>query len=207
VVYVFTHDSVGVGEDGPTHQPVETVSGLRLIPNLDVMRPADAEECAAAFAAAFARAGGPTLLALSRQDLPHLTAKGCVDGAARRAGTLRGGYILKRETAALEAIVLATGSEVQHAVDAATGKPGVRVVSVPCMERFLRQDQVYRDEVLPPTTKKRVAIEAGVTPLWWRFVGDAGVVLGIDRFGMSAPGNVVMAELGMTKEAVARALG
>jgi len=102
VVYVFTHDSVGVGEDGPTHQPVETVSGLRLIPNLDVMRPADPEECAAAFAGGFARADGPTLLALSRQDLPHLTAMGCVDGAARRAGTLKGGYVLKKESAALE---------------------------------------------------------------------------------------------------------
>ncbi|WP_395739497.1 transketolase family protein, partial [Prosthecobacter sp.] len=120
VTYIFTHDSVGVGEDGPTHQPVETVSGLRVIPNLDVIRPGDAEEAAAAFAAAFSRNDGPTLLALSRQDLPH---QGIASAATRREGTLKGGYILVKETAPLEAIVLATGSEVQHAVAGAKGKP------------------------------------------------------------------------------------
>jgi transketolase len=207
VTYIFTHDSVGVGEDGPTHQPVETVSSLRLIPNLDVIRPADPEECAAAFAAALSRSDGPTLLALSRQDLPHLSGLGgTVDGPARRTGTLRGGYILVRETGPLTAIVLATGSEVQHAVEASRGRPGVRVVSMPSLERFERQSQAYRDEVLPPSCSSRVAIEAGVTGLWWKYVGTQGKVLGIDRFGLSAPGSTVMKELGMTADAVRAAL-
>lgn len=203
VIYIFTHDSVGVGEDGPTHQPVETVSGLRVIPNLDVIRPADAEETAGAFVAALERTDGPTLLALSRQDLPHLSV---APAATRREGVLRGGYILKKETADLEAIVLATGSEVQHALEATKDRPGVRVVSMPCFERFDRQPQSYRDEVLPPHITKRVAIEAGVTALWWKYVGSQGQVLGIDRFGISAPGNTVMKELGMTADAVAQAL-
>ncbi len=203
VVYIFTHDSVGVGEDGPTHQPVETVSGLRVIPNLDVIRPGDAEEAAAAFAAAFSRTDGPTLLALSRQDIPH---QGVASAAARREGTLKGGYVLVKETAPLEAIVMATGSELQHAVDGAKGKPGVRVVSLPCFERFDAQPQSYKDEVLPPSVTKRISIEAGVTGLWWKYVGTQGTVLGIDRFGISAPGNVVMKELGMTADAVKAAL-
>lgn len=203
VTYIFTHDSVGVGEDGPTHQPVETVSGLRVIPNLDVIRPADAEETAAAFVAALERRDGPTVLALSRQDLPHL---GLASAKVRRDGVFRGGYILKKETAPLSAIVLATGSEVQHAVAAAANNPGVRVVSLPCFERFDRQPSAYRDEVLPPSCRKRVAIEAGVTGLWWKYVGTEGQVIGIDRFGLSAPGNIVFKELGITAEAVAQAL-
>jgi transketolase len=203
VTYIFTHDSVGVGEDGPTHQPVETVSGLRVIPNLDVIRPADAEETAAAFAAAFSRADGPTLLALSRQDLPLL---GFASAAARREGTLKGGYILVKETAPLTAIVIATGSEVQHAVAAAKDQPGVRVVSMPCTERFDRQPQSYKDEVLPPNCTNRIAIEAGVSGLWWKYVGTSGQVLGIDRFGLSAPGGTVMKKLGMTADAVKAAL-
>lgn len=203
VTYIFTHDSVGVGEDGPTHQPVETVSGLRVIPNLDVIRPGDAEEAAAAFAAAFSRQDGPTLLALSRQDLPH---QGIASAATRREGTLRGGYILVKETAPLEAIVIATGSEVQWAVEGAKGKPGVRVVSLPCFERFDRQDVAYREEVLPAACTKRIAIEAGVTGLWWKYVGTQGQIIGIDRFGISAPGNQVFKELGITAEAVSAAL-
>jgi transketolase len=203
VTYIFTHDSVGVGEDGPTHQPVETVSGLRVIPNLDVIRPGDAEEAAAAFALAFTRRDGPTLLALSRQDLPH---QGHASAATRREGTLKGGYVLVKETAPLEAIVIATGSEVQHAVEGAKGMPSVRVVSMPCTEIFDRQPQSYRDEVLPPACAKRVSIEAGVTGLWWKYVGTQGQVIGIDRFGISAPGNVVFKELGITAEAVKNAL-
>lgn len=203
VTYIFTHDSVGVGEDGPTHQPVETVSGLRVIPNLDVIRPADAEETAAAFAAAFSRTDGPTLLALSRQDLPH---QGHVSAAARREGTLKGGYVLVQETAPLEAIVIATGSEVQWAVEGAKGKPGVRVVSLPCFERFDRQSAEYRESVLPAACTKRVAIEAGVSGLWWKYVGTQGQIIAIDRFGISAPGNTVFKELGITAEAVAKAL-
>ena len=203
VTYIFTHDSVGVGEDGPTHQPVETVSGLRVIPNLDVIRPADAEETAAAFAAAFSRTDGPTLLALSRQDLPH---QGGVSATTRREGTLKGGYVLVQETAPLEAIVIATGSEVQWAVEGAKGKPGVRVVSLPCFERFDRQSAEYRESVLPASCTKRVAIEAGVSGLWWKYVGTQGQIIAIDRFGISAPGNTVFKELGITAEAVANAL-
>ena len=205
VTYIFTHDSVGVGEDGPTHQPVETISGLRVIPNLDVIRPCDSEECAAAFAAAISRTDGPTLLALSRQDLPNQSS---LSTEARRQGTLRGGYILVKETAALTGILLATGSEVQHAVEAAKLLgAGVRVVSLPCFERFDRQPQAYRDEVLPPACKKRVAMEAGVSGLWWKYVGTEGQVLGIDRFGISAPGGTVMKELGMTEVHFVKAFG
>jgi transketolase len=204
VLYIFTHDSVGVGEDGPTHQPIETVSALRLIPNLDVIRPADAEECAAAFVAALERTDGPTLLALSRQDVPHL---GFASAEIRRNGVFRGGYILKKETTALEAIVLATGSEVQHAVVAAKDRPGVRVVSMPSLDRFDRQPEAYREEVLPRTCSNRIAIEAGVPGLWWKYVGPHGTIIGIDRFGLSAPGGLVMKELGITPEAVTKALG
>ena len=203
VTYIFTHDSVGVGEDGPTHQPVETVSGLRVIPNLDVIRPGDAEEAAAAFALAFSRKDGPTLLSLTRQDIPH---QGSASATTRREGTLKGGYILKQETGPLTTILIATGSEVQHAMEAAKQLgDGVRVVSMPCTEIFDRQPQSYRDEVLPPACTRRIAIEAGVTALWWKYVGTEGKVLGIDRFGMSAPGNTVMKELGMTADAVVAA--
>jgi transketolase len=204
VVYIFTHDSVGVGEDGPTHQPVETVSGLRVIPNLDVIRPGDPEETAGAFAAAFSRTDGPTLIALSRQAMPIQNE---VPLDVRRDGVRKGAYVARKETGKLEAIILATGSELQHAFNAAKQLgDGVRVVSVPCTERFLRQDQGYRDEVLPPSCRKRVAIEAGVTILWHRFVGLDGKVVGIDRFGMSAPGGKVMTELGITAESVVQAV-
>ena len=204
VIYIFTHDSVGVGEDGPTHQPVETVSGLRVIPNLDVIRPGDPEETAGAFVAAVARTNGPTLIALSRQAIPI---QNDIPVELRREGVSRGGYIARREGEDLQAIVLATGSELQHAMNAAKQLgDGVRVVSMPCVERFLRQDQGYRDEVLPPSCRKRVAIEAGVTPLWYRLVGLDGRVVGIDRFGMSAPGGKVMTELGITADNVVAAV-
>jgi transketolase len=204
VVYIFTHDSIGVGEDGPTHQPVETVSGLRVIPNLDVIRPGDPEETAGAFAAAFSRTDGPTLIALTRQAIPLQNE---VPVEVRREGARKGAYVARKETGKLEAIILATGSELQHALNAAKQLgDGVRVVSVPCTERFLRQDESYRDEVLPPSCRKRVAIEAGVTPLWYQFVGLDGKVVGIDRFGISAPGGKVMTELGMTAESVIQAV-
>jgi len=196
VAYIFTHDSVGVGEDGPTHQPVETVSGLRVIPNVDVIRPADPEETAAAFAGAMQRIDGPTVLSLSRQVLPNLS---FAPVETRREGTLKGAYVLVKETAPLEAILLASGSEVQHAVEAAKELgAGVRVVSVPSMERFERQSAEYREEVLPNGCRRRVAIEAGVSDLWYRWVGLDGKVIGIDRFGISAPGDQVMKILGMT---------
>ena len=204
VIYIFTHDSVGVGEDGPTHQPVETVSGLRVIPNLDVIRPGDPEETAGAFAAAVSRTDGPTLIALTRQVIP-IQNEVSID--LRREGVLRGGYIAIKETGALKAIILATGSEFQHAVNAAKQLgDGIRVVSMPCTERFLRQDQSYQEEVLPASCRKRVAIEAGVTTFWARFVGLDGQVVGIDRFGMSAPGGKVLLQLGISAESVVAAV-
>jgi len=220
--YILTHDSVGVGEDGPTHQPVETVSGLRVIPNLDVIRPADPEETAGAFAAAMQRTNGPTLLSLTRQvvlmlnDIPVQT---------RREGVLKGGYIAKKENGQLTHIIVSCGSELQHALaaakaiegeahtDAGSGalgvkydRHGVRVVSIPSFFRFDQQPQSYRDEVLPPACRKRVAIEAGVSALWWKYVGLDGKVIGIDRFGLSAPGGKVMEVLGITAQAVVDAV-
>jgi transketolase len=200
VVYIYTHDSIGVGEDGPTHQPVETVSALRLIPNFDVIRPADAEETAGAFAAAMERTDGPTLLALTRQAVPMLN--DCTPHE-RRAGVLKGGYILLQETAPLTHILLASGSEVQWAVAAAkTLGGGTRVVSMPSFLRFERQPAEYRDAILPSSCRKRVAIEAGVTALWSKYVGLEGKVVGIDRFGLSAPAPLAFKELGITAEAV-----
>ena len=199
-IYIFTHDSVGVGEDGPTHQPVETVSGLRVIPNLDVIRPADPEETAGAFVAAMQRTTGPTLLALSRQAVPMLNEASV---QTRREGVAKGAYILVKETGALKTILLSSGSEVQHAVAAAkTLGEGVRVVSVPSFYRFDQQSAAYREEVLPSSCRSRVAIEAGVSALWWKYVGLDGKVIGIDRFGLSAPGNKVMEVLGITAQAV-----
>ncbi|HEY4247300.1 MAG TPA: transketolase [Lacunisphaera sp.] len=204
VVCIYTHDSVGVGEDGPTHQPVETVSALRLIPNFDVIRPADPEETAGAFAAAMEHMDGPTLLALTRQAVPMLN--DCTPHE-RRAGVLKGGYVLIQETAPLTQILLAAGSEVQWAVAAAkTLGPGTRVVSMPSFLRFDRQSAEYREAILPASCRKRVAIEAGVTGLWYKYVGLDGKVVGIDRFGISAPGNVAMKELGITTDAVVTAV-
>lgn len=203
VVYIFTHDSVGVGEDGPTHQPVETVSGLRVIPNLDVIRPADPEETAGAFAAAMEQVTGPTLLSLTRQAVPMLNE---IPVQTRREGVLRGGYIALKETAPLKTILLSCGSELQHAIAAAkTLGAGTRVVSLPCFSRFERQSAEYREEVLPSSCRRRVAIEAGVPDAWYRYVGLDGKVVGISRFGLSAPGNKVMEVLGITAEKVVEA--
>ncbi len=203
VNYIFTHDSVGVGEDGPTHQPVETVSGLRVIPGLDVYRPGDPEEVAAAWAGALERNDGPTALVLTRQKVGNHTD---VPASTRREGTLKGGYIFKKETGDLKVILMASGSELDHIVNAAKELgDGVRVVSMPCLERFDRQSDDYKKSVIPCGTKKRVAIEAGVSGLWWKYVGSEGAVLGIDRFGISAPGDVVMKELGMTADDVVAA--
>lgn len=201
VTYIFTHDSVGVGEDGPTHQPVETVSGLRVIPNLDVIRPSDAEETAGAYAAALQRKDGPTALIFTRQNVP---ANDSVSAADRREGTLKGGYIAKQETGELKLILMATGSEVQHALGAAEQLgDGVRVVSLPCFERFDRQSAEYQESILPLSCTARVAVEAGVSNTWGKYVGLAGKTVCIDRFGISAPGNTVMEKLGMTADNVA----
>ncbi|MEN9401338.1 MAG: Transketolase [Verrucomicrobiota bacterium] len=203
VVYIYTHDSIGVGEDGPTHQPVETVTGLRIIPNLDVIRPADPEETAGAFAAALERSDGPTLLSLTRQAVPMLND---ISVADRRNGVLKGGYVAVKETAPLTHILLSAGSELQWAVAAAKQLgAGVRVVSIPSFLRFDSQSKEYRESVLPNSCRKRVAIEAGVTGLWGKYVGLDGKVVGIDRFGLSAPGNIAMKELGITTEAVVAA--
>jgi transketolase len=203
VVYIYTHDSVGVGEDGPTHQPVETVSALRLIPDFDVIRPGDPEETAGAFAAALERTDGPTLLALTRQALPLLND---IDAQTRRNGVLKGGYVAVKETAALTHILLASGSELALAVAAAkTLGAGARVVSMPSFFRFDRQSAEYKESVLPSSCRKRVAVEAGVTALWRKYVGLDGAVVGIDRFGMSAPAPTVFKELGITAEAVVAA--
>jgi len=203
VLYIYTHDSVGVGEDGPTHQPVETVSGLRVIPGFDVIRPGDPEETAGAYAAALEHNEGPTLLSLTRQALPLLND---IPVATRREGVAKGAYIAVKETAELTHILLASGSELQYAVNAAKILgAGARVVSVPSFERFNRQSAEYRESVLPKAVRKRVAIEAGVTGLWYQYVGLDGKVIGIDRFGMSAPGATVFKELGITTEAVVAA--
>ena len=203
VIYIFTHDSIGVGEDGPTHQPVETIPGLRLIPNLDVIRPADPEETAGAFVAALDRTDGPTLLALSRQAVPLLTG---IPVKERREGVLKGGYVAKKETGALKCILMSAGSELQLALKAAeTLGEGTRVVSIPCFERFDKQDAAYREEVLPMSCRARVAVEASVPATWTRYVGLDGAVVGIDRFGLSAPGAAVFKELGITAEHVVEA--
>jgi transketolase len=194
VSYILTHDSIGVGEDGPTHQPVETVSGLRVIPNLDVYRPADAEETVAAMVHSVTRKDGPTALIFSRQNIDQNDA---VDYMERRTGALKGAYIAKKEEGKLEMIIIATGSEMPHALKAAADLKGARVVSMPCMEVFERQSADYKESVLPAACTKRIAMEAGVSGLWYKY---ASKVVGVDRFGFSAPGDTVMKELGMTKD-------
>jgi transketolase len=194
VSYILTHDSIGVGEDGPTHQPVETVSGLRVIPNLDVFRPADAEETVAAMVHSVTRKNGPTALIFSRQNIMQ---NDDLDFMARREGALKGAYVAKAEVGDLELIIIATGSEVPHALNAAKDLKGARVVSMPCMEIYDRQSDEYKESVLPSSCTKRIAMEAGVSGLWYKY---ASKVVGVDRFGFSAPGDIVMKELGMTAE-------
>lgn len=199
MVFSWTHDSVGVGEDGPTHQPIEHVAALRSIPDLDVWRPADANETAAAWAAAI-EADGPTALILSRQNLPVLA------GTENHADVARGGYVLHDPEAAPAVVLVSAGSEVQHCVEAAATlrNEGVsaRVVSLPCWKVFEAQSEEYRAAVLPAGTPT-ISIEAGSTMGWTRY---ADVTLGIDRFGASAPGEVVMEKLGMTASAVVNAV-
>jgi transketolase len=199
-IMVYTHDSIGLGEDGPTHQPIEHVACLRLIPNVDVWRPADASETAVAWVAAIERADGPTVLALSRQNLPTVTA-GLAPERMRR-----GAYVLADCTAP-QVVLIATGSEVKLALDAhqalADDGIAVRVVSMPCAEVFDRQDAAYREAVLPPAVP-RVAIEAGVSNFWFKYVGLDGAVIGIDRFGESAPAGQLFDFFGFTVANVAK---
>ncbi|NJP05490.1 MAG: transketolase [Chloroflexaceae bacterium] len=210
VVYVFTHDSIGVGEDGPTHQPIEHVPALRVIPNLFVMRPADATETVQAWRVALERRNGPTALILTRQGLPVLNRNGTAYGRfgplASAEGVLRGGYVLYSAPEP-QAVLIATGSEVALALQAAllleADGMAVRVVSMPCCELFDQQDQDYRDAVLLPSVTARVAVEAAASFGWQRYVGSQGRIVGIDTFGVSAPGAEVFRYYGLTAERVA----
>ncbi len=205
VVLVYTHDSIGLGEDGPTHQPVEHVASLRIIPNMRVWRPCDTVETAVAWADAVARKDGPTSLILTRQALPPMSRTD-----AQRADIARGGYVLVDGAGAPECVLVATGSEIALAVDAAKAlaEKGrrVRVVSMPCTDAFDAQPAAYRDAVLPrgvPT----VAIEAGVPDGWWRYVGARGAVIGMTTFGASAPAKQLFEHFGFTKDNVIRTVG
>ncbi|HVN64901.1 MAG TPA: transketolase C-terminal domain-containing protein, partial [Candidatus Binataceae bacterium] len=207
-VFVFTHDSIGLGEDGPTHQPVEHIPALRAIPNLTVIRPGDANEAAEAWRTIMTHRGGPVMLVLSRQKLPTLDRT----KFAPASGLSRGGYVLG-ETAGKtpEVILIATGSELQLAVGAkeALEKQGkaVRVVSMPSCEIFERQDEAYRDSVLPPKIRRRLAIEAAVPMTWYRYVGLDGDVVGMTTFGASGKYEDLLKHFGFTVEnIVARAL-
>lgn len=205
VVLVYTHDSIGLGEDGPTHQPVEHLASLRLIPNMSLWRPCDAVETVAAWQAAIERRDGPTCLILSRQNLPHQARV-----QAQLANIRRGGYVLRDCQGEPEAIVIATGSEVQLAVAAAErleqeGRR-VRVVSMPSTDVFDAQDQAYRESVLPSTVQARVVVEAGSPDLWFKYVGAKGRVIGMTRYGESAPAGVLFELFGFTPERVADAV-
>jgi len=197
VTYVFTHDSVAVGEDGPTHQPVEQLAALRAIPGLIVIRPADATETAAAWRVAIKSTNGPVALILSRQSLPVLDRSYYPSATA----LAKGGYILSDAKGEPDAILIGSGSEVSICLEAknALAKQGVsaRVVSMPSWELFERTSQKYKDAVLPPKVTARVAVEAGISMGWERYVGSQGVMVCIDRFGASAPGSTVMDKYGM----------
>lgn len=202
-IFVFTHDSIGLGEDGPTHQPVEHLASLRATPNVNVIRPADANETAIAWKSAIQKDDGPSLLVLTRQNLPT------IDRSKYQSvsGAEKGAYILKKEEGDLpDLILLATGSEVQLVLDAAekleADGESVRVVSMPCWELFEEQPKSYRDEVLPSQVIKRVSVEAGTTFGWHKWVGTEGITMGIDRFGESAPYEEVYEHLGLTVDKI-----
>ena len=204
VIYVFTHDSIGLGEDGPTHQPVEQIATLRLIPNMDVWRPCDTVETMVAWTAAVEKATGPSSLALSRQNLPFV---------ARDAATIqnikKGGYVVSAAKSTAKAIIIATGSEVELALKAqaalAQENIQVSVVSMPSTNVFDRQSAAYQDSVLPKGLP-RIVVEAGVTDSWWKYVGGAGTVIGLDRFGESAPAGVLFKEFGFTVDNVVKSV-
>ncbi len=206
VIHVYTHDSIGLGEDGPTHQPIEQIASLRGTPNLNTWRPADTVESAIAWRSALERKDGPTALIFSRQNLPHMTrSEQQIDDAAK------GGYVLAREQGELKAIIIATGSEVDLAMQAyhrlnEQGLNGVRVVSMPCAEEFMRQDTNYRENVLPNHIRARVAVEAAHVDYWWKFVGLDGKVIGMTTYGESAPAKDLFQYFGITVEAVVNAV-
>jgi len=204
VIYVFTHDSIGLGEDGPTHQPVEQIATLRLIPNMDVWRPCDTVETMVAWTAAVEKATGPSSLALSRQNLPFVPRD-----AATIQNIKKGGYVISAAKGAARAIILATGSEVELALKAqaalAQENIQVSVVSMPSTNVFDRQSAAYQDGVLPKGLP-RIVVEAGVTGGWWKYVGGAGTVIGLDRFGESAPAGVLFKEFGFTVDNVVKSV-
>lgn len=205
VIYVFTHDSIGLGEDGPTHQPVEHAAMLRMTPGMSVWRPADLMETAVAWQFALEHHNGPTSLLLSRQNLPALP-----HGETAAELIKKGGYIIKDCDGTPDALLIATGSEVQLAIAAAeqvqTQGLKVRVISMPCAERFLEQDQNYKNQVLPPNIRVRIAIEAASSAYWYQFVGLEGAVIGLDRFGVSAPAAQAYQFLGISVERIVKTL-
>jgi transketolase len=201
-IFVFTHDSIGVGEDGPTHQPIEQIMNLRQVPNMTVIRPADANETVEAWRLALSNTKGPTTLVFSRQNLPVLDRSVC--NAA--SGTRRGGYILWESSANPELILIATGSEVSMTLTAARKLAAedinVRVVSLPSWEIFDRHPQEYRHSVLPPGITARISIEAGIKLGWEHYVGLSGKIIGMDSFGASAPGPVLYEKFGFTVDKI-----
>jgi transketolase len=203
-IFVLTHDSIGLGEDGPTHQPVEHLASLRMIPRLEVWRPCDTAETWVAWGAAIRRRQAPTVLALTRQALPQQARDG-----QQLKDIGRGGYVLADCLGRPECILIATGSEVWIAVEAAQALAGrgrrVRVVSMPCTSVFEAQDEAWRAAVLPDDVRCRVAIEAGVPDGWWRYVGPRGRVIGMTQFGASAPGKDLFRHFGFTSAAVVEA--
>ncbi|ENU80053.1 transketolase 1 [Acinetobacter sp. ANC 3789] len=201
VIHVYTHDSIGLGEDGPTHQPIEQIASLRGTPNLNTWRPADTIETAIAWKSALVRKDGPTALILSRQNLPFQTRT-----AEQIANAAKGGYVLAQEKGELKAIIIATGSEVALAMEAYAQLEGVRVVSMPCAEEFMKQDAAYREAVLPAAVRARVAVEAAHVDYWWKFVGLDGKVIGMTTYGESAPAKDLFKFFGITSDAVVAAV-
>ncbi|MCK7610020.1 transketolase [Acinetobacter portensis] len=201
VIHVYTHDSIGLGEDGPTHQPVEQIASLRGTPNLNTWRPCDTVEASISWKSALLRSEGPTALIFSRQNLPFQTRTD-----AQIADVAKGGYVLAKEKGELKAIIIATGSEVSLAMEAYAQLEGVRVVSMPCAEEFVKQDVAYREEVLPAAIRARVAVEAAHVDYWWKFVGLDGRVIGMTTYGESAPAKDLYQHFGITTEAVVAAV-
>ena len=200
VIYVFTHDSIFVGEDGPTHEPIEQIASMRMIPNMTVIRPADTAETVVAWAAALENTTGPTALALTRQNLPAVN-----DNPMKAKGLKKGAYVVKDVDKA-DVVIIASGSEVSISLEAADKLAakgiGVRVVSMPCVELFEKQDKAYRDSVIPPSMKKRVVVEAASTYGWAKYAGDEGIIIGMERFGASAPYKVLAEKFGFTADNV-----
>ena len=201
IIHVYTHDSIGLGEDGPTHQPIEQIASLRGTPNLHTWRPADTVETAVAWLSALQYKDGPTALILSRQNLPFQTRD-----QAQIDDITKGGYVLAKEKGELKAIIIATGSEVDLAMQAHAELEGVRVVSMPCAELFMQQDATYREAVLPSNIRARVAVEAAHVDYWWKFVGLDGKVIGMTTYGESAPAKDLFNHFGITKQAVVDAV-